>query len=124
MPVSSSHPLLSAAKEAAWNGDQERAIALSSEALYEPDLDPGTVLDLYDTRAESYIAQGRLELAQQDAAAMMAVAQESGEPEYESQQKKMYSSVDHSVKKLRHRLALILVVAALAFAAIIAINVK
>lgn len=44
------------------------------------------------------------------------------EPEFESQQKQMYSSVDQSVKKLRKRLLIIISVAAVVFAAIVAIN--
>ncbi len=51
---------LSAAREAAWNGDHKRAIALCSDALSSAQLNDAIRLDFHDTRAECSIAQGRL----------------------------------------------------------------
>ena len=66
--------LLKAAREAAWNGDRPLAVTLCMQALAGDGLEPALRLDLFDTRAESYGAQGRLDLAAEDAAAMVALA--------------------------------------------------
>ena len=85
MTTSSPNPLLVAAREAAWNGDHVQAIALCTETLGEDQLDLAARLDLYDTRAESYVAQGQLDLAEQDALAMVEIAGEEKRPEFEAQ---------------------------------------
>ncbi len=76
---------LNAAREAAWGGDHLLAIALCTEALDANQLSPAARLDFYDTRAESHIAQGRLDLAAEDAAAMIAIADGEESPAYRAQ---------------------------------------
>ena len=85
MTTANSHPLLIAAREAAWNGDHAQAVALCTEALAEDQLDLAARLDLYDTRAESYVAQGQLDLAEQDALVMVEIAEEEKRLEFEAQ---------------------------------------
>ncbi len=58
---------LNAARDFAWTGRHVKAIDLYTAALALPDLDVQTHLDLLDTRAESFIAIGKLGLAEQDA---------------------------------------------------------
>ena len=76
---------LSAAREAAWNGDHKRAIALCSDALSSAQLNDAIRLDFHDTRAECSIAQGRLDLAARDAEAMREIAQVSNKPAFLAQ---------------------------------------
>ena len=73
---------ITGAKEAAWNGEHEQVIALCTKTLAVTDLDLAERVDLLDVRAESYIAQGELELAWQDVQAMHEIAAEAGQPEF------------------------------------------
>ncbi len=58
----------------AWAGQHARAIDLATQALAAKKIKPAGQMDLLDLRAESYIAQGKLDLAAQDAAAMVKLA--------------------------------------------------
>ena len=77
--------LLASARDAAWNGEHTDAVADCSEALAAGKFDPGLQLALYDVRAESYVALGRLDLAGQDALAMNEIAQREAKPAYKAQ---------------------------------------
>ena len=77
--------LLTAAREAAWNGRHAQAITLCTQGLTHPDLVPLLQLDLLDTRAESNIALGKLDLAEQDAQAMIKVADAEKTPALNAQ---------------------------------------
>ena len=68
----------------AWTGQHAPAIDLATQALSA--LGKGdsrvapTMIDLLDLRAESYIAQGKLDLANKDAKAMVKIAKTGGLP--------------------------------------------
>ncbi len=85
MTTSISHSLLTAARDAAWSGDHARAAALCTEGLAEGNLDPAVQLDLLDTRAESFVAQGQFDCVAQDAAAMIGIAKCEDKPAYLAQ---------------------------------------
>jgi GAF domain-containing protein len=65
---------LAAARDLAWTGQHAQAIEQVTQALSAPKLKPAAQLDLLDLRAESYVAQGQLDLAAQDAARMIKLA--------------------------------------------------
>jgi GAF domain-containing protein/CheY-like chemotaxis protein len=65
--------LIQQARDAAWNGKHTRAIDLCAQILAAPESDAAAQLDALDVRAESYIAQGKLDLAAQDAQAMQTL---------------------------------------------------
>jgi len=62
----------------AWAGQHAQAIELVSQNLSKFNLDAQTQMDLLDLRAESYIAQGNLDLAAADSDAMMEIAKGGG----------------------------------------------
>ncbi len=66
-------------RELAWTGQHAPAIDLATQALSAPKLKPAEQMDLLDLRAESYIAQGKLDLASKDAKAMMKIAKGGGQ---------------------------------------------
>jgi tetratricopeptide (TPR) repeat protein len=74
-PGESAEALLVRAKTLAWAGQHEKALDLYSRALEVSALKPELQMDLLDMRAESYIAQGKLDLAAQDADAMHKLAE-------------------------------------------------
>ena len=59
----------------AWAGQHAQAIELASQNLSRPDCQSDLRMKLFDLRAESYIAVGKLDLAAQDARAMQKLAQ-------------------------------------------------
>ena len=61
-------------RELAWGGQHARAIEMATQALAAPKLQPAERMHLLDLRAESYSAQGKLDLAAEDAAAMLKLA--------------------------------------------------
>ncbi len=62
-------------RELAWTGQHAQAIELASQELSKADYQSAPrQMDLLDLRAESYIAQGKLDLAAEDAKAMMKLA--------------------------------------------------
>jgi len=61
-------------RELAWTGQHAAAIDLATQALSTPKIKPTEQMSLLDLRAESYIAQGKLDLAMKDAKAMMKIA--------------------------------------------------
>ncbi len=61
-------------RELVWTGQHARAIELATQALAVQKIKPAGQMDLLDLRAESYIAQGKLDLAAKDAAAMVKLA--------------------------------------------------
>ena len=85
MTIIQVEPVLTAAREAAWNGSHAQAIAICSDALSSAQLDAAERLSFYDTRAESSIAQGQLDLAAEDAAAMGEIAETSNQPSFLAQ---------------------------------------
>ena len=54
-------------RDLAWTGQHAVAIDLATQALAAPAIALGAQMDLLDLRAESYIAQGKFDLAAQDA---------------------------------------------------------
>ncbi len=68
---------LSSIRELAWTGQHAPAIDLATQALSMPKIKPATQINLLDLRAESYIAIGKLDLAMQDAKAMMKIGRTS-----------------------------------------------
>lgn len=72
--------LIASAREAAWNGQHERAIEQTSQALGAPKLSATAYLDALDVRAESYIAQGDLGNAARDADTMVKRARAEKKP--------------------------------------------
>jgi PAS domain S-box-containing protein len=61
-------------RDLAWTGQHAKAIELATQALAAQKIKPPVQMDLLDLRAESYIAQGKLDLAAKDAAAMVKLA--------------------------------------------------
>jgi len=61
-------------RELAWTGQHARAIELATQALAAHKIKPPDHMDLLDLRAESYIAQGKLDLAAKDATLMVKLA--------------------------------------------------
>src|SRR6185369_10105726 len=61
-------------RELAWTGQHAPAINLATQALSTPKIKPAVQMDLLDLRVESYIAQGKLDLAAKDAKAMGKLA--------------------------------------------------
>ena len=62
------------ARELAWTGQHAQAIDLVTQVLSTPKIKPAEQMDLLDLRVESYIAQGKLDLAAKDAKAMVKLA--------------------------------------------------
>ena len=58
----------------AWNGKHAQAIALASQELNDLNLSVSVQIDVLEQRVESYIAQGKLDLALKDAIAMTKLA--------------------------------------------------
>src|SRR6185436_1273804 len=58
----------------AWTGQHAQAIELATQTLSTSKIKPAEQMDLLDLRAESYIAQGKLDLAAKDAKAMGKLA--------------------------------------------------
>ena len=77
--------LLPEAREAAWNGQHNRAINLCTQALASDQLSFAERLDFLDTRAESTIALGQIERAAEDADMMLEIAQGEADPAYLAQ---------------------------------------
>ncbi len=61
-------------RELAWAGQHSRAIEFANQAITAKKVKPAVRMDLLDLRAESYIAQGRLDLAAKDLEAMVQLA--------------------------------------------------
>ncbi len=68
----------------AWAGEHAQAVARASAALAASDLDDATRIELLDHRAESLMAQGDLEHADADAAAMKRIAHRSRSAAHEA----------------------------------------
>jgi hypothetical protein len=60
--------------ELAWSGQHAQAIELATQALTVEKILPAEQMNLLDLCAESYIALGKLDLAADDAAAMLRLA--------------------------------------------------
>ncbi|MCB9146078.1 MAG: GAF domain-containing protein [Anaerolineales bacterium] len=58
----------------AWNGKHAQVVALASQELEKRNLSNYLQMDLLDLRAESFIAQGKLDFAMQDANTMSKLA--------------------------------------------------
>ena len=67
-----------AAADFAWAGQHEQAIAAATAALKRKTIDADERMTLLDLRSESYIAQGDLKRAGDDAKAMKALARQEG----------------------------------------------
>ena len=64
-------------RDLAWAGQHTQAVELATQTLSLPKLKPTEQMNLLDLRAESYIAQGKLDLAFKDANAMVKLAKAS-----------------------------------------------
>jgi hypothetical protein len=69
-----------AARDLAWVGRHEAAIALCTQALSDPALTPAERIDWLDARADSLTAQGELVAAATDARAMLEIATATPSP--------------------------------------------
>jgi PAS domain S-box-containing protein len=58
----------------AWTGQHTQAIEIATKALAAKKIKPAMQMDLLDLRAESYIAQGKMDLAAKDASAMVKLS--------------------------------------------------
>ncbi|HMV28546.1 MAG TPA: hypothetical protein PKE23_04120, partial [Anaerolineales bacterium] len=65
-------------RQLAWTGQHAAAIVSATQALATPKIKPAEQMSLLDLRAESYIAQGKLDLAMKDAKAMGKIAKSVG----------------------------------------------
>src|SRR5215211_5511166 len=77
--------IISRVRELAWAGQHSQAIELASQELSKSDWQSDLRMDLLDLRAESYIAQGKFDLAAQDVAAMVKVANAKKMPALKAQ---------------------------------------
>jgi signal transduction histidine kinase len=75
----------SAARNAAWNGRYDHAIAIIDQILARDVADIATRLDLLDARAESHIARGDLDAAARDTAEMLKLAHTENNPAFAAQ---------------------------------------
>jgi GAF domain-containing protein/DNA-binding response OmpR family regulator/tetratricopeptide (TPR) repeat protein len=66
--------IISQVRDLAWTGQHTRAIELATQGLSSKKINPAAQMDLLDLRTESYMAQGRLDLAAKDAATMLKLA--------------------------------------------------
>ena len=73
-PPSRLDAALAAVHDLAGAGQHAQAIETATQALGAPKLKPAAQMDLLDLRAESYVAQGQLDLAAADAARMLKLA--------------------------------------------------
>ncbi|HEV2219461.1 MAG TPA: GAF domain-containing protein [Casimicrobiaceae bacterium] len=71
-------PALAQIADLAWAGRHAKAVELATAALVTARLPVARKLDLLDLRSESYLAQGELDRAGADAAAMRELASASG----------------------------------------------
>src|SRR6266568_4725844 len=78
-------PTAERVRDLAWAGQHAQAIELATEALAAIGLSTQSRLDLLDLRAESYVALGKLDLAAEDAAAMLEVAAAGKSPALKTQ---------------------------------------
>ena len=69
----------------AWTGQHAQAIELATQALAYSKIKPTEQMDLLDLRAESYIAQGKSDLAAKDANAMVKLANKAKKPTLKAQ---------------------------------------
>src|SRR5450631_3913379 len=69
----------------AWAGQHAAAIKLATAPLKKADLSVSDRLDLLDLRAESFIAQGDLAAADEDAKAMLDLARRARKPAFLAQ---------------------------------------
>src|SRR5215216_4062479 len=88
--------LLTRARELAWIGQHAKAIELASQALAYSKIKPTEQMDLLDLRAESYIAQGKLDLAAKDVDTMIKLANAERIPPLKAQalSKKAYVQIN------------------------------
>ena len=66
--------LVTRVHDLAWMGQHSRAIELATQALGANKIKSPVQMDLLDLRAESYLAQGKLDLAAKDVRSMMKLA--------------------------------------------------
>src|SRR5512136_3069799 len=81
----STEELLIHLRELAWNGQHARVIDLATQELSVPKIKPAWQMNLLDLRAESYLAQGKLDLAAKDAQAMQKLATSEKTPVFKAQ---------------------------------------
>lgn len=79
-PAVDTAALIASARQAAWNGQQARAIELAKQVLDAPKPSATAYLNALDVCAESYIAQGNLENAAQETDAMLKRARAEKRP--------------------------------------------
>ncbi len=60
-------------RELAWTGQHLKAIELATRVMASMDTQPDEKIVLLDLRADSYIAQGNLDLVERDSAAMVEI---------------------------------------------------
>ncbi len=65
---------ISRLRELAWTGQHARLIEQATQGLSMPKIKIALQMDLLDLRSESYIAQGKFDLAAKDAATMLKLA--------------------------------------------------
>jgi PAS domain S-box-containing protein len=77
--------IITRVRELTWSGQHTRAIELATSALVEPMIQPAAQMDLLDLRAESNIAQGKLDLAAKDSMEMVRLANAQKTPASKAQ---------------------------------------
>ena len=98
-------------RDLAWAGQHDRAIELATTALTVQDLSNGTRLDLFDLRAESFVAQGDLVRAAADATAMLDLAERAKSAAFKAQAQNRLALVQ--IRKGEWEVAMVTAVAAL-----------
>jgi len=72
-------------RDLAWAGQHTQAVELATTALAAAGLNAALMLDLLELRAESLAAQGNIDRTREDAEAMLAIAERSGEAVLQAQ---------------------------------------
>ncbi|MGA2505457.1 MAG: GAF domain-containing protein [Anaerolineales bacterium] len=72
--IKATNEFVSRVRDLAWVGQHSQAISLATRNLAERKIGPTVQMELLDLRAESYSAQGNLDLAAKDANAMVKLA--------------------------------------------------
>ncbi|MGZ9220926.1 MAG: GAF domain-containing protein, partial [Anaerolineales bacterium] len=85
-PPAISRQTIEQVRQLAWMGQHAKAIELATEALSRSGLKSEIQMDLLDLRAESYIAEGKLDFAAKDANAMLKLAKGGQKSKVESLQ--------------------------------------
>src|SRR5688500_8649707 len=101
--------IIAQVRQLAWAGQHAKAIELATETLNRSGLKPEIQMDLLDLRAESYIAQGKFNLAAKDVDTMIKLANAERMPALKAQalSKKAYVQINEGDLKAALKTALL-----------------